>query len=177
MKTTALIPLSLVLITVGSATLPGQAASTYKACSLLTTAELEGTLRQKLTRSGDSDITVNDGPYKGEMVSVCSWVLGPASVTLSIMRGPRTAAQRAAGLATLREADEALKKQGWTIEDVTIGRAACSTYRPPATVTAPMGVGCIVEAKGFAFSLSIIGSTATPQQVKSLADRAAGRLP
>jgi len=82
MKTTALFIFSLILLTVGSTTLPGQAASTYKACSLLTA------------------------------------VLGSTSVTLSIM-----------------------------------------------------------DAKGFAFSSAVFGAEATPQQLKSLADKAAGRLP
>lgn len=176
MKTTALF-ISIILLTVGSTTLPGRAASTYKACSLLTAAELEGALRQKLTRSDDSDIAVTEGPYKGETVSICSWVLGSAYVTLAITRRPRTPQQRAAGLAILREAEETLKKQGWTIEDVTIGSAVCSTYRPPATVKTPHGAGCAMEAKSFAFSLGVFGADATPQQAKSLADRAAERLP
>ena len=178
MKRITLLVLALILLMAWSTSLQVQAASKYKACSLLTAAELEAVVRTKVTTPDDLDFTVPDGPYKGETVSVCSWLLGSTYVTLSVMRGPRTPAQRAAGLAMLRDADEALKKQGWRIENVTIGGVECATYRPPAGLNAPSGAGCGMEVKGFTLSLAIIGAsvTVTPQQVKVLADRAAARL-
>jgi hypothetical protein len=102
--------------------------------------------------------------------------MGSTYVTLSVMRGPRTPQQRAAGLAMLRDADEALKKQGWTIVDVTIGGAACATYRPPAGLNALPAAGCAIESKGYALSLSVLGSNTTPHQVKALVDKATARL-
>jgi len=178
MKRITLLVLALILLMAWSTSLQVQAASKYKACSLLTAAELEAVVRTKVTTPDDLDFTVPDGPYKGETVSVCSWLMGSTYVTLSVMRGPRTPAQRAAGLAMLRDADEALKKQGWRIENVTIGGVECATYRPPAGLNAIPGAGCAMEVKGFTFSLAIIGAsvTVTPQQVKVLADRAAARL-
>lgn len=153
-----------------------EAASKYKACSLVTTAELEAAVRAKVTSAQDSDVSITEGPYKGETMSICSWVLGSSYATVSVMRGPQTPAQRAAGLALLREADAELKKQGWKIEDVTIGGVACATYRPPAGLNALPGAGCALESKGHAFSLFVLGANATPQQVKGLADKAAARL-
>jgi len=176
MPMTTLLIASLILLTVGSTPLPTQAASTYHACSLLTSAELEGLLRQKVTKSGDSDVTVSDGPYKGETVSSCNWTLGPASVALSVMRGPRTPEQRAAGLAAFRRIEEILKKQGWTIDQVNVGGMSCSTYNPPTGAQGlPRGAACVTEAKGFALMVSVSGGT--PQLVKGLVDKAAGRLP
>jgi len=178
MKRIMLLVLALILLMAWSTSLPVEAASKYKACSLLTTAELGAVVRTKVTTPDDSDFTVPEGPYKGETVSVCTWVMGSMYVTLSVMRGPQTPAQRAAGLAILRDADEALKKQGWRIENVTIGGVECATYRPPAGLNALPGAGCAMEVKGFTFSLAIIGASVpvTPQQVKGLADRAAARL-
>jgi len=172
----SLLVLALILPMAWSTSLPAQAASKYKACSLLTAAELEAVVRAKVTSSDDTDVPVTEGPYKGETVSVCTWIIGSAYAQLIIIRGPRTPEQRAAGMAMLREADETLKKQGWTIEDVNVGGTACAAYRPPANVSAPTGAGCAMESKGFAFSLTIVGSSVTPRQVKPLADKAAARL-
>lgn len=157
--------------------LPVHAATKYKACSLLTTAELEAALRAKVTSADDTDVTVPEGPYKGETVSFCNWVMGAGYVTLSVMRGARTPEQRAAGLAMLKEADEELKKQGWTVKDVNVGGVACATYQPPTGLNALPGAGCALERKGYALSLIGANVRVTPQQVKAFADKVVARLP
>lgn len=178
MKRMSIFLLALSLL-IGSAWLPVHAASKYKACSLLTTAELEAVVRVKVATPDDSDLPITEGPYKGETMSICSWGMFSGYVNLTDMRAPKNAQERAAGMAILRDADEQLKKQGWTIKNVTIGRVECATYQPPAGANLPAGAGCAVEAKGLAFSLSIVGPTVavTPQQVKALADKAVARLP
>lgn len=174
MKRIPLLALVLTLLLAWSTPLPVDAASKYRPCSLLTTAELEGALRVKLSSSNEGDIIIPEGPFKGETMSTCTWVMGSTNVTLAVTRGPRTPEQRAAGLTMLRQAEETLRKQGWTVESANISGAACSTYKPPAGAS---GAACSMESKGFGFSLYIYGSSVTPQQVKALADKAAARLP
>lgn len=184
MKRITLLILALIMLMAWPATFPAHAASKYKACSLLTAAELEAVVRVRVAAPEDVDVPITEGPFKGETMSICSWGMGSTVgaagyVTLSVMRAPKNAQERAAGLAMLRETDEQLKRQGWTIKNVALGGVECATYQPPAGANAPGGAGCAVEAKGFAFSLSIVGPTVavTPQQVKALADKAVARLP
>ncbi len=179
MKRVSLAVLALIPLLSWTASLPVHAASKYKACSLLTAAELEAVVRAKVTTPDDSDFTIPEGPLKGETVSSCTWTMGSAYVILSVQRTPRNPAQRAAALAMLRDTDEALKKQGWKIENVKIGKAECTIYRPPAGLNAPSSAGCAMESKDFWLTLAILGTSVpvTPQQVKALADKAAARLP
>ncbi len=162
---------------------PVVAASKYDACSLLTASEVEMVVGQKITNTHESDVTIAEGLWKGETMSSCSWIAGQGQGTiqtsLNIIRGPRTPEERAAGLATLRQAEEALKKQGWSYDRKIIGGVECSTGQPPAgAANLPLLVGCAVEKGGRAFSLGImgIGAQVSPEQVKALADKAAGRL-
>ena len=179
MREIPLLVLALTLLLGWSAPLPVGAASKYKACSLLTTAELEAALGAKVGRTDERDIAITEGPYKGETMSTCSWVVGSAYVGLNVLRQVLTGEQRAAGLARLRQALEDLQKKGWTIERANIAGAACSTARPPASESGALPVvECLMESKGFAFSLYVFTrATLTPQQVKALADKAAARLP
>ena len=180
MKRIPLLALALTLLLAWSTPLPVGAASKYKACSLLTAAELGAALGAKVDRSVERDIVIDEGPYKGETMSSCDWVIGGAThVSLSVIRQVLSGEQRAAGLAKLRQALEDLKKQGWTVESANIAGAACSTARPPASESSALPlVGCFMESKGFAFSVYVVTrATVTPQQVKALADKAAARLP
>ncbi len=178
MKKIPLLVLALTLLLGWSAPLPVGAASKYKACSLLTTAELEAALGAKVGRTDERDIAITEGPYKGETMSFCTWSVGSTYVTLSVLRQVLTGEQRAAGLAKLREAVEGLKKKGWTVEPANVAGAACSTARPPASESSAVPfVGCLMERKGFAFSVYVFRSAVTPQQVKALADKVAARLP
>ncbi len=104
--------------------------------------------------------------------------MGSIFVTLNVIRGPRTPQERAASLAYLRSIDEELKKQGWTVVPANIASAACSTYKPPASESDALpGAGCAMESKGLAYRLGVIGSSVTVQQVKTLGDKMAARLP
>ncbi len=179
MKRIPLLALALTLLLAQSTPLPVEAASKYRPCSLLTAAELEAALGAKVGRSDERDIAFTEGPYKGETMSTCTWIVGPTYVTLSVIRQTLTPEQRAAGLARLRQVLEDLKKKGWTVEPANIAGALCSTARPPASESSAVPVvGCLMESKGFAISTYVFGSTrVTPQQVKALADKVATRLP
>ncbi len=154
------------------------AATKYKPCSLLTAADLETALRGKVGRFADRDITIPEGPSKGEVMSTCDWEVGGFYVSLNIIRGPRNPQEQAAGLAMFRALEEGLKKKGWTVERGNIPGAECFSGKPPASEpTALPGAWCAMVSKGLAFSLGINGKAPlTVQEVKALADKVAARL-
>jgi hypothetical protein len=153
------------------------AATKYNPCSLLTTAQLEAVLRAKVGVTAEKDTTIPEGTFKGDIMSTCDWAVGSTYVTLNVIRGPRTPQEQAAGLAGLRAAEEKLKKQGWTVEPANIPGAECVSVKPPASESSALpGASCVMVSKGLAFWLGVNGSV-TVQQVKSLADMVAARLP
>ncbi len=174
--------LALVALVAGAIPTPVDASSKYNACALVTASELEALVRQKVDRFSDSDHTIADGLWKGETMSTCTWFLGRTEAQLSVVRAPRTPDERAAGMARLREAEESLKRQGWTTETVTIAGAECRVATPPAfwNLSGRLSA-CVAERNGLALLL-ILGRPGAPvdvtaQQVRALADRAAARLP
>lgn len=158
--------------------LPVNAASKYKACSLLTAAELEAALGAKVVRTVEGDSVIDQGPYKGETKSTCDRLLGGSTtVLLGINREILTREQRAAVLTSLRQT---MKNIGLVVEWADIAGAACYTSRPSASESsAPsLVVGCLMESKGFAIEVLVTTrAKVTPQQVKALADKVASRLP
>jgi hypothetical protein len=159
--------------------LPADADSKYKPCSLLTSAEVEAVLGTKVAGAQEHDITVTEGPYKGEIMSGCTWDTGSrVGASLSVIRGPRTQEERDAGSANLRKLLDGLKQKGWRIESATIPGALCSRAVPPAgDADAPTFASCFMESKGLAFGLYAFSPSVTPQQVKALGDKIAARLP
>jgi hypothetical protein len=156
-----------------------RADSRYKPCTLLTTAEIEAVLGTKVADAKDRDIPVTRGAYKGETMSGCTWATkGPVSASLSIIRGPRTAEEKAAGGASLRRVLDGLQAKGWKVESTSMPGAVCSRATPPpGSASAPTFASCVTEAKGMAFAIYAFGASVTPQQVKGLANKAASRLP
>lgn len=159
------------------------AASKYKACSLLTTAELEAVLKKKFSKVGEGDLTISEGSYKGEVVSTCNWAAGEGAagiyVSLSVTRGPRTPQERAEGLAILKDTFEKLKKQGWSIQKKDFGAVGCATARAPAgTSNNADWASCTTEKRGLGFSIYIAGAglQVSMEQVKSLTEKAVSRI-
>ncbi len=169
---------AIVLLLVTATLPPIDAASMYKACALLTAAELETTIRAKVQQSNDSDVTIPEGPSKGEVMSTCTWALGATLVSLNVSR-VRNAEQRAFGLALAQSSMEKLKKQGWTAESVMVEGVQCVILKPPAGISgAAPSTACFRESKGFGLSLSIGGAVSVPpKQVKALSDKVVARLP
>lgn len=154
------------------------AASKYNVCALLTTPELEAALQAKVTKSQDADVVIDKGAYKGETMSTCTWALGTAYVNLNVIRAARTPEERDAGLARLRGVEDVLVKRGWVINRTKIDNAACATYKPPVGESTLPGASCMMESKGLAFALGVMGSVRiTAQQVAALAGKVAARLP
>ena len=168
--------LLMIILATASIVLRAEAATKYKPCSLLTGADLEAALSVKVDRSNETDTTIPDGPFKGETMSTCNWIVGSNSVTLNVIRGPKNPQEQAAGLAGLRATEAQLKRKGWTVEPANIPGADCVSIKPPATEsTALPGSSCAMVSKGLAFWLGVNGSV-TAQQVKALADKVAARL-
>ena len=175
MKRSQMVPLFAMILLAASFSCRVDAATKYQPCALLTAAELETALRGKVDRSVERDTTIPDGPFKGEIMSTCEWVLGSNTVTLNVIRGPKNSQEHAAGLAMLRATEAKLKQQGWTIEPANIPGADCTSFKPPAGESAVPGAQCFMVSKGRAFGLGVNGSVAV-QQVKALADKVAARL-
>ncbi len=179
MKRTHVVVLFTTVLIATTAPLPADAATKYQPCSLLTTADLEKALRGKVGRFADRDMTIPEGPFKGDIMSTCDWVVGSSYVTLNIIRGPKNPQEQAAGLASFRATEERLKGKGWTVEPGNIPGADCVSLKPPATEpTALPSASCVMVSKGLAFWLGVNGKgSVTVQEVKALADKVAARLP
>jgi hypothetical protein len=179
MKRTHIVVLFTTVLIATAMHLPADAATKYQPCSLLTAADLEAALRAKVDRFADRDLTIPEGPFKGDVMSTCDWVVGSTYVTLNVIRGPKNAQEQAAGLASYRAKAEALKRKGWTVEPGNIPGAECASMKPPVTEpTAIPGASCLMVSKGLALWLGVNSKdSVTVQQVKALADRVAARLP
>ncbi len=166
------------MLVAASLAFPVDAATKYKPCSLLTAAELETALHGKVDRFADRDVTIPEGPFKGEVMSTCDWWSGSAGLTLNVIRGPKNAEEQAAGLANLRAKQEEGRKKGWTIEPGNIPGAECFSMKPPASEpTALPSSWCFMVSKGLAFSLGVLSKeSSSVEQVKTLADKVAARL-
>lgn len=167
--------------TVGAAEVA--AATKYKVCTLLTAAEVEAVLKRKISRTDERDVLINEGLYKGEVMSNCSWAAGSGvatvQATLLVTRAPRTPQERAEYLKILNSATEELKQQGWTTQGKEFGGVACDLWRAPAgSSNLPDIVACAAEKGGLAFSISVLGGglQITMEQVKSLVDKVASRI-
>jgi hypothetical protein len=171
-------------IAVGSLSAGGvAAASKYKACSLLTAAEVEAVLKKKVSKTEEGDVTTPEGSYKGEVVSGCQWIAGQGALGtyawLSVTRGPRNPQERAEGLAILKDTFEKLKKQGWSIQEKEFGGVGCATARAPAGTSGNAdSASCAAEKRGLGFSIYIagVGLQVSMEQVKSLTDKAVSRI-
>jgi len=179
MKRTHIAVLFTTVLIATAVLLTADAATKYQPCSLLTAADLEAALRAKVDRFADRDMTIPAGPYKGDIMSTCDWVVGSTYVTLNVIRGPKNPQEQAAGLAGFRAKEEGLKGKGWAVEPGNIPGADCVSVKPPASEpTALPGASCVMVSKGLAFWLGVNGkSSVTVQEVKALADRVAARLP
>ena len=156
-----------------------EAFSKFNACGLLTAADLKAVANMTVDKTQESDLVISGGPYRGETMSRCMWVMGATYATLNVIRGPRTLEQRAAGLSGLGRMEAGLVQKGWTVVPAGIPGADCSVYKPPARESSadPLA-SCMMRSKEFAFWLGVGGAASlTPQQVKALGDRISARLP
>ncbi len=160
---------------------PASSATKYKPCTLLTTADLEGALKAKVTRSlGENEVIDDEEPLKGEAIDACSWVLGSASigVVLRITRAIAPVPQMAAAFFTPLE--ETARKEGAIVEVVKVAGAECHIWRGVKVGPVRNSTLCLIASKGLALLIEV--NTAAPAPVpaavaQGLLGKAAARLP
>jgi hypothetical protein len=172
MKHEPVIMLFTTVLLAAAISLPADAASTYKPCSLLTPAEVEAVLSTKVTKTDEGE-----GAYKGQAMSSCRWATGSnVSATLTVTRG--SGAPEAVWSAEARKQFDYYKTKNWTIDYANTHGAVCARGVPPAGDTSsPAFAACGAESKGLSLSLNVVSPTVTAQQVKVLFDKAVARLP
>lgn len=177
----ALVLLTAVLL---AATVPAPASSDtkYKPCALLTTADLEGALKAKITRGQQEGGDVEDepGPLKGETIDWCSWVLGSGTlgVVLRVTRAVASISQMADYVFTPLE--ETAKGKGATVKRVKVANAECTVFGNVTGGPSPIknSMLCLTAGKGRAISIEINSATPVPAAVaQGLLGKAIARLP
>ncbi|HET8999282.1 MAG TPA: hypothetical protein VFP86_06525 [bacterium] len=177
----ALVLLTAVLL---AATVPAPAGSAtkYKPCTLLTTTDLEGALKAKLSRGQQEGGNVEDepGPLKGETIDWCSWILGPPTVgvVLRVTRAVASISQMADYVFTPLE--ESAKGMGATVKRVKVADAECTVFGNVTGGPSPVknSMLCLTAGKGRALSIEINSATPVPASVaQGLLAKAITRLP
>ena len=157
---------------------PASSATKYKPCTLLTTADLEGALKAKVTRSQleDEEPPDTEGPFKGEVLDGCSWILGSGAigVVLRVTRAVASVPQMAANFFT--PLDETARKGG-SVVAVKVAGAECRIY---GEIKMGHSTNCLTAGKGLALAIEINTHASTPVPAavaQGLLRKAAARLP
>ena len=161
----ALVLLTAVLL---AATVPAPASSAtkYKPCTLLTTADLEGALKAKVTRAQQEggDVDTDPGPLQGETIDWCSWILGSGAigVVLRVTRAVASVPQMAE--AWYGPLVETAKQGGGTVESVKLAGTECHIFRNMNKSGGPVGnsTNCLTAGKGRALTIEINTPASTP---------------
>ncbi len=181
----ALVLLTAVLL---ATTVPAPASSEtkYKPCTLLTTADLEGALKAKVTRAQQEGGDVEDEPglLKGETIDWCSWILGSSGgaigVVLRVTRAVASVPQMAE--AWYGPLVETAKQGGGTVESVKLPGTECHIFRNTSKSAGPVGnsTNCLTAGKGRALTIEINTKALTPVPAavaQGLLAKAVARLP
>ncbi|MDQ7842826.1 MAG: hypothetical protein QN141_01875 [Armatimonadota bacterium] len=168
------------------APVPSTAATKYKPCSLLTSADLEAALGAKVSRGAQEgeDTDTQGTPLQGEVLDHCAWVLRAGQADVGVVLWATRAAAPLPQLAAFwYPPKEALARQdGAAIETVRLPGAECRLFRNgkhPLLGTVQQ-TWCLIIGRGLALSMEVtIQSNApvAPQRVKALLDQAARRAP
>jgi hypothetical protein len=164
---------------------PASSATKYKPCTLLTTADLEGALKAKLSRAQQEGGDVeDDGPLKGETLDWCSWIFVSGSdaigVVLRVTRAVAPVPQMAE--AWYGPLVDTAKKGGGTVESVKLAGTECHIFRNKNKSAGPVGnsTNCLTAGKGRALTIEINTPAATPVPpavAQGLLAKAVARLP
>jgi hypothetical protein len=162
---------------------PASSATKYKPCTLLTTADLEGVLKAKVTRGQQEggDVDNDPGPLQGETIDWCSWILGSGSigVVLRVTRAIGSVPQMAE--AWYGPLVQTAKQGGATVESVKLAGAECRIFGNANKMGGPVGnsTNCLTAGKGRALSIEInTPGAAVPAAVaQGLLAKAVARLP
>ena len=125
-------------------------------------------------------MAITQGPAKGETMRTCSWSIPNGAVNVSFMKvGSDLEAARTAFRAQMQRVIQALKSQGWTVEEKSFGdNMSCWIGTPPAAATdTPRTTGCAGATNGIGISVGTNGSSRVEvDAVKKLLDAAMRRL-
>ncbi len=177
----ALVLLTAVLLA-ATVPVPASSATKYKPCTLLTTSDLVGALKAKVTRGQQEGGDVEDepGPLKGETIDWCSWILGSGTfgVVLRVTRAVASISQMADYVFTPLE--ESAKGMGATVKRVKVADAECTVFGNVSVGPSPVknSILCLTAGKGRALTIEI--NSATPVQAavaQGLLGKAIARLP
>lgn len=164
MKCRCVVALFTTVLLAAAVPLPAGAATKYKACALLTPAEVEAVLGAKVVR------TLED---EGEF-SNCNWMTASPTVAASLVVGRMPPGMPAPAAAASKEMEE-LKRKGGTVQvAVNTPDLWCARIVQPAGKD-PLAM-CQGAGKGFWLNLTVHSKTATGQQAKMLFDKAVARL-
>ena len=147
---------------------PASSATKYKPCTLLTTADLEGALKAKVSRGQQEggDVDNDPGPLQGETIDWCSWVLGSSGgaigVVLRVTRAVASVPQMAE--AWYGPLVETAKQGGGTVESAKVAGAECRIFGNHAKQVGPVGnsTNCLTAGKGRALTIEINAAAPTP---------------
>ena len=178
--------LALLAVILLAATVPAPASSAtkYKPCTLLTTADLEGALKAKVTRAQQEggDVDNDPGPLQGETIDWCSWILGSGAigVVLRVTRAVASVPQMAE--AWYGPLVETAKQGGGTVESVKLAGAECRIFGNTSKKVGPVGnsTNCLTAGKGRALTIEINTAASTPVPAgvaQGLLGKAIARLP
>ena len=165
---------------------PASSATKYKPCTLLTTADLEGALKAKLSRAQQEggDVVDEAGPLKGETLDWCSWIFVSGSdaigVILRVTRAVASVPQMAE--AWYGPLVDTAKKGGGTVESVKLAGTECHIFRNLNKSGGPVGnsTNCLTAGKGRALTIEIntpASTPVTPAVAQGLLAKAIARLP
>jgi hypothetical protein len=150
------------------------------ACALLTAGDIAAITGARAQTPHNTDQTFSQGPAKGQTMHSCMWAVSDQGmVTVGLMRA-LTGPAREAGLATIAQVSATLRAQHWTEEKRDFSGGSCAIMTPPPSQhDLPMTAGCRTEVKSMALSVGFMSPTRklTLDQIKSLLDKAVGRLP
>jgi hypothetical protein len=159
----AVVLLTVVLLAgLGAVPASSATATKYKPCTLLTSADLEGALKGKLSRApqeGESDDN-ESGPFQGEIMDYCSWIVISGSdaigVVLRVTRATSSISQMAQEW-TGRFVEK-VKKAGGTVEVVKIAGTECHIFgntNKNLGATVGYSTNCLTAGKGRALLIEI----------------------
>jgi hypothetical protein len=158
-----------------------------KACSLITTAEIQGTLGLKPGKP----LVGQEIPYKKDSTHdhdgslfACQGTVGGRYVMVAYGTRPVTPEGRKRAEARVDASEEKLRREGYAIDARDFGNVKCWTMAaPPAdtSATAMFGTNCRGTKGDYFFSITVSGARKTDiipmEKLKALADKAASRLP
>jgi len=153
-------------------------AAPDKPCTLLTDAEITAAVGAP-GKSHEGQMAITEGPAKGETMRTCTWSVGPGAVNLSLVKVADLEAAKSTFRAQMQQTMDALKSQGWTIDEKAFDNdVSCWMGTPPAGAKdMPRATGCVGATHGIGIAVGANGSSKVEMDaVRKLLDAAMKRI-